>query len=502
MSSFLSEIGGIAGGVGAEGLAFAAGFAASHALGPEADLISQKAWHAAQLRRLDAMLAAAAAAEGLTDETTMADEASYSGYDATRFAYMYNLALTAPGMGELLTMLRHGTINGGNFTHGLRKAKLEPMWDDALAELQTQRLDPAQLALGVVRSTVADPGLLVVTLDTAGSTIPPYPQWPGDTLAEFEAGGIDKDRARVLVGSVGLPMSPQQAASAAFRQIINRQAFNLSILEGDIRPEYAEAIFEQARQILTAGEYTERELRGFTDRAGRLADTGKHGMTDEDSDKLFDVLGRAPSIHEVVIGLARGANYPGSYANVPEPFRSAIQRSNIREEWSEIVYAARFSYPSAFVLRSLAQAGDLGDAAAVEKILLEIGWKPELAKEVSVKWVPVATTSDPHVSKAQTTAWSKAQASYIAEESTAADIAPIFALLGVPATAQTDVLATWDEIRALTRKQLSPAKIVKGVTSGAINAATGLAWTEADALAALEARGYSPTEAQSLLNIG
>jgi hypothetical protein len=70
---------------------------------------------------------------------------------------------------------------------------------------------------------------------------------------------------------------------------------------------------------------------------------------------------------------------------VPEPFRSDIQRSNIREEFAEIVYAARYSYPSPFVLRSLAEAGDLGDAAAVEQILLEVGWKPSLAASVSSK---------------------------------------------------------------------------------------------------------------------
>lgn len=500
MSSFLDELGGITAGVGAEGLAFAAGFAASHALTPEADLIGQASWHAAQVRRLEAMIAAQAAAEALADEATMADEASYSGVDATRFAYLYQLALTAPGSGQLLEMLRHGTIQPGDFTHGLRKAKLEGRWDDALAELQTQRLNPAQLALGVVRSTVNDPGLLVVTLDTEGSTITPYPQWPGDTLEEFAAGGIDKDRARVLVGSVGLPMSPQQAASATFRKIINRQAFNLSILEGDIRPEYADAIFQQAAQILSADQYTELQLRGFSDRAARLLDTDKHGMSIEDSDKLFDVLGRAPSTHTVVIGLARGGKYPGSYANVPEPYRSEIQRSNIREEWCEIVYASRYNYPSPFVLRSLAQAGTLGGETDVEQTLLEIGWKPDLAKKAAVDWTAATTTGDPNVKKAHTKAWTEAQTSYINEESTAADLAPIFTLLGVAPAAQTEVLAAWDAIRALNRKQLSPAQIVKAVKGNVTNPTTGAPWTQAEGLAALQARGYDQADATTLLN--
>ncbi len=48
---------------------------------------------------------------------------------------------------------------------------------------------------------------------------------------------------------------------------------------------------------------------------------------------------------------------------------------------------------------------------------------------------------------------------------------------------------------------MPPADIRKAYQQGDVNAATGVAWTQPDTLAALEARGYSPTEAQSYLNI-
>ena len=444
MSSIFEELGGITGGVAAEGLAFAAGFAAARALEPAAVTISQDAWNAAPVRRIPPDIAAAVAAESIAAYNDMASEASYDGWDASRFAYLYHVNLVAPGSGELLTMLRHGTINPGNFSHGLRKNKLEPMWDDAIAELQTQRLDPAQLALGVVRSTVKDPGLLVVTLDTEGSTIPPYPQWPGDTLAEFAAGGVDADRARVLVGSVGLPMSPQQAASAAFRRIINRQAFNLSILEGDIRPEYADAIFEQARQIPTAHDFVEGYLRGVQTQQEMYDGSALHGMTQANTDLLYEITGRPISTHQITTGLARGGNYPSQYSDVPEPYQDAIRRSAIRPEYADLDYANRYSYPSGFQIKS--EAPVMGEALT-EQTLLEIGWKPELAKFFATKWsagTGTTTAADPHVTKAQNQLWTTVHTLHKKGEITDAQATAALPSAGVDPATIPAILAIWD----------------------------------------------------------
>lgn len=499
MSSIFEEIGGLTGGVAAEGLAFAAGFAAARALGPAAATIEQDAWNAAPVRRIPDTLAAEIAAENIAAYNTMQSEATYSGWDASRFAYLYHLNLVAPGTGELLTMLRHGTINPGNFTHGLRKNKLEPMWDAAIAELQTQRLDPAQLALGVVRSTVKDPGLLVVTLDTEGSTIPPYPQWPGDTLAEFLAGGVDKDRARVLVGSVGLPMSPQQAASAAFRKIINRQAFNLSILEGDIRPEYADAIYEQARQIPTVGEMMEHSLRGFESLASAKTNAERHGMLAQDAQLVYDNLGRAPGLHAVTTALARGGDYDGTPQTIPEPYLSAVQRANIRPEWYDLEYANRYTYPSGFQIKS--EAPVMGEALT-EQTLLEVGWKPELAKFFATHWAnptASASTASSHASKAATQLWNTTHNSYKAGEIPQTTAAANLTTLGVSPTEQTEVFGYWNAERDTIRKSLSASQIKKAYTSQTTNPDTGVAWTLQEAIDRLLALGYDQADATTLL---
>jgi hypothetical protein len=68
------------------------------------------------------------------------------------------------------------------------------------------------------------------------------------------------------------------------------------------------------------------------------------------------------------------------------------------------------------------------------------------------------------------------------------------AVAAVPA-----ILALWAHERSLIRKQLSPAQIKKAFTGSAINPVTGQPWTQAEATAALLARGYDQNDATVLL---
>jgi hypothetical protein len=433
-------------------------------------------------------------------------DATFAGINGDRFQAMIELARRYPGLPEALMMWRRGFANYGNVSGWLHRAGLSDEIVQQMigpgpdpARLFYDRLDPAQIALGIVRSLLADPGLMPVQLDTAGGVVPRYPQSSIDPLQEAIDSGIDRERLRVLVGEIGLPMSTQQAASAFFRGIIERPDYNRSILEGDVRPEWADAILAQARQILTAGEYAELQLRGYYDRAQRLLNTAKHGMSVADSDLLYNVLGRSVNVHAVTTGLARGGTYPSTYADVPQPYRAAIQRSNIREEWVGLAYANRYTYPSAFVLRALAQAGDLGDEAAVEQILLEIGWKPDLAKQVAARWVPAGASADPHVAKAQTQLWNTIHRSYLNGESDQAKVETNLNAAGVALDAIPQIVAIWNVERDFIRKQLTPKQLRDAVAGQVLNLTTGAAWTLDEAIAELIGRGYSLADASTFM---
>lgn len=475
------------------------GEAAGAAIEPVLEPLKQDAWVKSQAKLLDLGVMARLVAQGLVDVGALEDDAHRLGYTTERLQAAVQLELAAAPVAELLELWRRGKISETLVDHGLAKAQIEPQYWAAIKELFYGRLDPAIIATAIQRGIMADPGFLPVGPPNGEGNVAAFPVSTLDPLAEAQAMGIDRDRLFVETAIVGLPLALVEAAQGYYRGILTLDDFKRAVAEGNTRNEWGDAALEVSRQILTAGEYAELQLRGYLTRDQRLAQTARHGMTTEDSDLLYDVLGRAPAVHGVTTGLARGGVYKGPTDQIPQVYLDAMERSNARPEWYSIDYANRYSYPSAFVVRSLLTDGAITQAEG-EQIFLDVGWRPDLAAKVAEHYQPSTSTSvDANVKKAHTKAWTEAQTSYIAQESTAADVQPIFTLLGLDPQAQTDTLAAWDAIRALVRKQLTPTEIRKALGDGLTNPATGVAWTTADATAALLARGYDAADAQVFL---
>jgi hypothetical protein len=424
------------------------GTAASAAIEPLVEPGKQEAWSNAANRVLDPAMYAALRAQGAIDLSTAVALGKRSGIGPDRMTELLYLAQRTPTYGEAQDLRRRDKITLDQLRHTFAKAQIEEQYWDALADLVDDRLSAEAVALAIIRSMMRDPGFFPVQLDTTGGVVPAYPVSDIDPVEEAKSHGFSEERLRVMVGSIGRPPGPGELARALFRELIQRPDFNRGILEGDTRPEWAQTFLDVNREILTAGEYAELELRGFYDTATRRQKTAQHGMSQEDSDDLFRVLGRAPSVHQITTGLARGGKYPGGYADVPEPYKSAIQRSNIRPEYAEIEYANRYSYPSFFVLRSLAQDG-LFTEAQLEQILLDIGWTPELAKEVATFYTAQAqgAKQDPSVGKAQSKVYTETQKAYLGGSITP-DLATAMLSQIVPSSADVAfILELWDSIR-------------------------------------------------------
>ena len=441
------------------------GTAAAAAIDPLIEPGRQQAWQNAANRVLDPDLYARLVAQGgieLGVESdikpgTAYDYAQRNGVSPSQLRGLVYLAQRAPDLALTLELWRRGKFGTPTdpaavayVDHALAKAQIEPRYWTPLKDLFYDRLSPPVLALAIVRGIVKDPGFLPVQPPTGVGKVPAFPVSSIDALTEALAGGFDAERLFVETAIAGRPPGPELMARAAFRQIIDLVDYERAISEGDVRNEWREAIFEVSREILTANQYAELELRGFLNDVQRQAKTDQHGMSAEDSQLLVDLLGRSIAVHGVTTGLARGGKYPGSYANVPEPYKSAIQRSNIREEWAELAYANRYTYPSAFVLRALAQAGELGDTAAVQQVLLDIGWPPNLAATVAASWTANTTAAkDPYIGKAETQLWTATHKAY---KDGAIDAVQAENLLGllidVPGDVQ-QVLYLWDAEKTL-----------------------------------------------------
>lgn len=365
------------------------GTAAATALDPAFELQRQEAWKESQARILELGQLAELVAQGLQAVDDVLDRAQRNGYSRSELLAAIQLGLKAPPYSEVLDLWRRNAtrpaseqITEAQVDHALAKAGIEYQFWPALKELINARLSAPDLALAIVRGLIPDPGILPVAPPTTAGKIPSFPVFDVDALKEALATGYDKERLSVLVGTMGRPMPVDQAARATFRDIIDRVDFDRAIAEGDIRNEWRDPLFEVARQIPTAHDGIEGHLRGWIDEEAMYAQTARHGMSREDTDLLFKILGRPISVHQVTTGLARGGTFGGFYEGVPQPFLSALQQSNVRPEWGNLDYANRYSYPSAFFFRLLQTTGALTPAEA-EQRYLELGWPPDLAKQIA-----------------------------------------------------------------------------------------------------------------------
>lgn len=362
---------------------FGVGEAAAAALAPAFEVPKQDAWSRNPHRILNLGDLARLVAEGGVPLDAAVAEAERDGYDRSRVAALAYLAQTVPGVPEALDLWRRGLIGEPAFRHALVKAGLDQRYHDAIAGTKTtRRLDPAVVALAIVRGLIKDPGILPVGPPSEAGKVPSFPVFAVDAEAEALAAGYDLERLSVMVGNMGRPASPQEALAAYWRGAVERVDYERAIAEGDVRNEWRDAIEAASRAIDSPDQAAELVVRGWVDADAGAALAARHGMARADFDRLVELHGRPLSVHQVVTGLARGGDYPGRYENVPEPFRDAIRESSIREEWAELDFANRYNYPSPFVVRALVQGGELTPADA-ESIFLELGWKPSLAKKVA-----------------------------------------------------------------------------------------------------------------------
>lgn len=384
-------------------LATGLGAAAATAIQPVVESARQTAWSNNRVRVLTPGLNAALVAQGAISLDQGRGQAHLEGYNDDKFDGLVQLALRAPTYGEAQDLKRRNKITLDQLRHSFAKAQIEEQYWDALADLVDDRLSAQAVALGIIRSLIADPGFFPVQLTTTGGKVPSYPVSTIDPIAEAAASGFNEERLRVMVGSIGRPPGPGEGARALFRNLIERPDFNRLILEGDTRPEWAETFLDINREILTAGQYAELQLRGFLTAPERIAETDKHGMSKGDSDLLYNLLGRSIPVHQITTGFARGGTFEGPIDTIPKAYLQSLQRGNLRPEYYNLAYANRFSMPSAFVIRALLTDGAITEAEG-EQIFLEIGWPPDLAKAVAKAYAPTGTVAklNPFVKSQQT----------------------------------------------------------------------------------------------------
>lgn len=491
MSGGISGIADLAAKSGGEALAFGLGFALGRALEPAGVELAQTAWSIAPIRAPDAGTLAEGVAQGQVDPGKAADWAKQHGYDGEAFAALVNIANVGPPLGYAFSAWRRGELTDAQFDTTLRRTGLEVEWDAAMRALKDERLDLGAIATAIHRGILRGQGLILVEPPTGPGNVPQIPQSPLDPVHEAASHGIDAERLRVLVANTGLPPGLMEMLRLLNMGKVTADDVKRAVAESNLRNEYMDVALELRRQLLTPTEYVDAHLRGWITEAEMLSGAALHGMTSADTLQLFKTHGRPIPEHQVTTGEARGGVYDGPIDAIPAPFLRALQEGSLRPEWYNLAYHNRYTYPSAFVLRSLAQTGELA-AADVEKTLLEIGWRPDFAAKVTAAWTAGKTAkADPHVTKAETQVWGALHKSYVDDETDDAKATADLTALGVAAAGIPQVLSLWQLERQIVRRSLTPSQIKKAVGQPGKDHA----W----ALLRLEELGYSTADAETFL---
>lgn len=488
------------GSAGSQAVGIGLGTTAVPALLPAAQYLVNQAWHKYPDAPLLAAQVAIGVAQGQIDPEWGKNEARINGLNETRWDALVRAADTGPGVAQAFELWRRDEIDEAGFRRAAKRAAIEDEWIDALVKTKPNLLTPAQIALGIVRSIIPDPGFLPVTLNTAGGNVPGYAPADINAVTEAAGAGISSERLRVMVGEIGRPMAPESAASSVFRNIINRADYNRAILEGDIRPEWADAIFEHARAIPSVADYVNAHIRGWITEAEMHAGAARHGMSTADVDLLYLRTGRPAAPGQMATAAARGIDGPDGRPMDREQFLKGIKESDIRPEWGPMLWDARFLYPPLFQITRLVQAKAITPETARDWAVKD-RYPPEVVNVLYTYWSkPAAETADTHVAKARTQLWGALHRSYLAGDTDDTTALEKLGVVGVPSAERADVLAVWKNEAELIRLRMTTAQVKKAWVKAVTNYVTNAPWTREDALTELVQRGWSAPDANAYLD--
>jgi hypothetical protein len=454
---------------GTPGLVIAAGVgaAASVALEPAFEVPKQEAWKRLPNRLLDPGTIARLVARGGVvlgnpngeDSGTGYGDVKRQGYSADRLDRLIWLAQELPGRGELDKLSNRGFIGPEMVAEALTRGGLPPDWHKPITDLFSDILTPGELAAAIHRGLVPNPDILLGEQPSGPRNVESYPVQPIDPVKEAAGSGYDKERLAVLVGLQGLPMGVIEAAHAYYRGIITHGDYIAAFNESNSRNEWAQSVLEYARQIPTARDFFENALRGYHDLPWAQEQAKRHGMSDADALVIYQNQGRPMNIHAITQALARGAKFNPEPGEIKDPYHASIVEGPVKPGYYELAESLKYTNPSVFAIRSLAQSGVWDEAKTAERLKWS-GWLPSDADEVAKAWTTPAagaTKENPWVAKAQQRFWTDAQNAYVKDGQTRAVIEPLMAVF-VPDLADRDaIFQYWTDARVVNGSQPPPA---------------------------------------------
>lgn len=446
------------------------GQSVADAISPITRQLANEAWARYLSMPLSVIEAASVVASGERDRAWGLEEAHMTGFSDEKFDALVDMLDTAPDLSTLFELLHRGHITSADFREGARKQYIEPKWIDALEQLAVRILSPAEAANAWQQGYMSE----------------------AEASAEAELSGVTPERSAIQRELAGLPPGPETALTMLRRGIITEGEFGQMIVEGNTKRKYSDEYLE-LRDVPTRPEVAAGlHLRGWITEAERNAIGALWGYGPEEMEHLYLNRGRPATTRQVHIGWQRGGRLAGA-SSEREAFSQSVKQSNIRPEYEDLLWAQRYTNPSAFVLRALAQDGTF-DAATTQRILIESGWNPEYAELAATKWAGDDELGPPTkwVDRARSRLFTALHNDFMDGSADEDAVRDGLGLAGVAGAEIGPILALWRFERDRTLRDLTQAQVIKLYKT--------TVWTRDQAQARLEDLGMAPSEASALLD--
>lgn len=430
-------------------IGYALGTAAGPALSPFVQDLENTAWTLNPVRPPEAVLLAEGVAQGQVDPADAYKWAEETGFGRKQMDALVNIANVGPALGYAFEAWRRGFLTDTEFETALRRTGLEEQWYPALKRLKTRLVDLPNLAAGIQRGLIEAPFPLPYTPPGEGGRIPAFPTSSIDAAATTEGLGYTLDELFLETALAGNPPGPEALYRAKFRGAINDVDVQRGLAEGRARQEWAPAYEADARSIPSPTNYVEALVRNWISRDEMQAGVERHGMTPDDAQLLFLIHGRPLTHNQVFIGLLRGGVYDGPTDMIEPAFLKSLQESDMRPEWYNLAWHARFHFPPFFQTINALNKGWI-DAATATQWLLWQAYDPDAVQTIVANVTGSKTASpDTHVKSAQTTLITAIRKAYLGGALDDAAATAQLQQAGLSTSAITGILEHWRQTKTL-----------------------------------------------------
>jgi hypothetical protein len=469
------------------------GGAAARAFEPIFELLRQESWDANPYRVLGVQQLAELVANAVVPFDVAAGEAQRAGYQSNRLRALVELSLNAPTIGAAQDMRRRDAITPEQFRHALRKAGLEPQYDEAAFALLDVLPTVQDLVRMAVREVFSPGQRTALDLDA---------EFPDAFAARARELGLSRETAGEYWAAHWELPSYEQLAEMRFRGLLSAGEFRDALKAIDYAPTWRDKLEEIARRIPQITDMVRFAVREVYDPQVRQAlgidaeypdaftpQAALHGMTEEHARQYWAAHWRLPSARQGYQMVWRGEMEP------PE-LRTLLKALDYPPKWRDRLFNIAFIVPGRIDLKRMLRHGILDRGALVEGYK-RIGYAPadaELMTQIAEAEVGAGGAAETYVGKARTALFNRVHTEYVSRQLTPEEASSGLAVAGVPEAERVRVVSLWTREADLIRTELTQAQVVKAYWKGL--------YTIEQATAELAERGVAAADIPTRIEIG